>query len=142
MKTWLAVLSLLVACAAPSSAGGVNTSHSTPCVPLAPSPECPPTWAETITAGKDFCGSRGKTPGFSLSRSNAACGPWLRYSTYLFDAGPRNCLYDPTTEKLAGFGFFDGKANWQQRSCNVEQSEAVFPEDCAHLSCGDPAFGP
>lgn len=135
-----------VACAAnnepPPQTGGTNNTSSTPCVELAPTLECPATWKETIIAGRSFCASRGKQPNFTVSRSMGACGPWLRYSLFLFDGGPRNCLYDPKTEKLAGFAFFDGKASWQQRSCTVEQSDAVFPPDCAHLTCTDPAFSP
>lgn len=128
--------------ASTAQSGGVSNTNSTPCVQLAPTPECPATWKETITAGKSFCAGQGKQPGFTLSRSNGVCNNWLRYSTNLFDGGPRNCLYDPKTEKLAGFGFFDGKANWQQRTCNIEQSEAAFPQNCPNLTCADPAFGP
>ncbi|MFO0734859.1 MAG: hypothetical protein U0270_03230 [Labilithrix sp.] len=122
--------------------GGVSNTGSTPCVEkVAPNAECPGTWAETIPAGKAFCADRGKSPMFTLARSGGACGPYLRYTTFLFDGGPRNCLYDPKTEKLVGFGFFDGKASWQQRTCNVEQKEAAFPQDCAHITCADAAFG-
>lgn len=136
------LLGLVIACGA-SSESGVKASDptTTPCVEVTPTEECPATWAQTITAGKDYCAAHRGHSEFSLVRSTAACGPWLRYSLYLFDAGPRNCLYDPKTEKLVGYAFFDGKASWQKRTCNVEQGEATFPQGCARVTCVDPALG-
>jgi hypothetical protein len=142
--SWLAsgfVSMVVMACGASAGPGAASTTDADSCVKtVEPDENCPATWAETISAAKAFCGGHGKQPGFSLERANAACGPWLRYTTNLFDGGPRNCLYDPKTEKLAAIGFFDGKAGWQKRSCNVERQDAGFPESCVHIACTDTAL--
>jgi hypothetical protein len=112
------------------------TSSSTTCVPLAAvAPECPPDWNAALTARDAFCARN--DPFFDTFFSSAPCHDGLHYTRYLFDGGPRYCVYDPATLKLTGYGAFDGKAMFQQFSCGTERA-AFDDQGCAGEGCPVP----
>jgi len=114
------------------------SSHPS-CVSLATvADQCPADWSGVRAAMDAFCAK--EAPFFSAFQSSGVCRGRLRYSRYLFDAGPRYCLYDPVTFKLVAYGAFDGKALSQQYSCGVAQ-EDFDDRDCAGVSCALPDAG-
>lgn len=108
------------------------------CLPVAelPSSGCPADWAATAAAHATFCATETQSGLFSASRTSEACRGWLRYTKHLFDGGPRYCLYDPSTGKLAAYGAFDGKAMYEKWTCGFAADD--FRDDgCAGVSCED-----
>jgi hypothetical protein len=112
------------------------------CVPLATvdAQTCPATWAEATAAHKAFCirewhGGRGL---YSADLSTSACRSFLRYTRYLFDAGPRTCLYDPITLDLRGYRAFDGKAMFEATTCDSTPDQ-YDGKGCGVLTCADVA---
>jgi hypothetical protein len=111
------------------------------CAPLARfTEECPAEWTGAQADKGAFCAERAKAGGHGpRSEVNAfvstdACRGWLRYTKHLFDAGPRYCLYDPKTQKLAGYRAYDGKAGSEAWSCGVDKG-AYDDTDCSGPSC-------
>jgi hypothetical protein len=97
---------------------------------------CPATWAEATAAHKAFCirewhGGRGL---FDAALTSTTCRGFLRYTRYLFDAGPRTCLYDPTTLALRGYYAFDGKAMFKAITCGSTPDQ-YDSKDCGVLTC-------
>jgi hypothetical protein len=106
------------------------------CVPLASvvGVECPPTWTAALADKAAFC-AKPAVPGlFDAFTSSAACGGFLRYSRYLFDGGPRFCIYDPTSQALKGYRASDPKALRWDLTCGNDLSQ--FDEaGCTGTSC-------
>jgi hypothetical protein len=128
----LAVLITAAACSQPKES-------SSTCVPLATvAAECPPDWNAAKVAKDAFCAQQ--MPEFDAFFSTARCHDRLHFTRYLFDGGPRYCVYDPATLKLTGYGAFDGKAMFEQLSCGTDR--AAFDEQgCAGEMCPGPSDG-
>lgn len=134
---------LVVACSAsptnanaPSGGAAASSSASTaaPCTPLAKlADNCPPDWSAVGADKATFCATR-QLSEFNVLVSSDACRGSLHYTKYLFDGGPRYCLYDPSTQKLVAYGAFDGKAGHQEWSCGVDRT-AFDDKDCAGDRC-------
>lgn len=105
---------------APSPDGG--SSKTKGCVPLASvAANCPADWAAAAAAKGPFCDK--EAPHFEAFLSKAPCRGRLHYTRYLFDGGPRYCLYDAATMRLAGYAAFDGKAMFKEVSCGVAEDD-------------------
>jgi hypothetical protein len=100
--------------------------------------ECPADWGAVPAAMDAFCTK--VAPGFGAFRSTGVCRGRLHYTRSLFDAGPRHCLYDPVTLKLVGYGAFDGKALFEEHTCQIPR-EDFDDRDCAGVSCQVPDAG-
>ena len=85
-----------------------------------------------------FCAKN--APFFDAFISAGVCRGQLHYSQYLFDAGPRYCLYDPVSLKLTGYGAFDGKVQSAQSTCGVARAD-FDDQGCAGKSCVVPDAG-
>jgi hypothetical protein len=96
--------------------------------------ECPATWAETIADKFEFCTTRPNEIVYDAFRSTEACRGWLRYALHPFDAGPRYCLYDPATGRLAGYEAIAGKASYEEWTCGFGR-EDFNERDCPGLTC-------
>jgi hypothetical protein len=59
---------------------------------------CPSDWAGVSADREAFCSKR-HHPSYSVFLSTAPCRGELHYVRYLFDAGPRHCLYDPVSRQ-------------------------------------------
>lgn len=104
--------------------------------------KCPATWAETIQTKFDAC-VRATPPdewpyGWPLGwsggrRTRDACDGWLRYEAGFLSLTA--CLYDPVTEKLAGWGVFEDNDQRVGISCGLDVREfhhAACPmDDCS-----------
>lgn len=117
----------------------------TSCVTLASvADECPATWNAAIADQSTFCAT--EFPFFDTFLSSHSCKGSLRYTRYLFDAGPRSCLYDPANGKLVGYHAVDGKAMFEATSCGISQGD--FDEQgcpgstCATLAAGTTGAAP
>lgn len=129
MKFFLPLLLFGLAEACSKDAGSEN--HS--CVPLSTvSDQCPPTWTSAQIARATFCSKN--APFFDSFLSTSTCRGTLHYSTYLFDGGPRYCVYDAATEKLIRYGAFDPKAMFEQMSCGSAKTD-FNTEGCAGVGC-------
>jgi hypothetical protein len=118
---WL-ILTLAAACSSTASSSTDASRASTGCVPLASvAASCPPDWAAAMAAHGAFCAK--EAPLFEAFLSKAPCRGRLHYTRYLFDGGPRYCVYDPATKKLSGYAAFDGKAMFRQVSCGVDEAD-------------------
>ena len=121
-----AIPGLLILC----SGCGIDDGDS--CTPLSEmtaygSNDCPPTWEQAQAKAPTVCDEAFE---FSTTLSRSPCEGYLRYTAYLFDGGPRYCLYDPTTFALVGYGISDTKALHEEYSCGIDQ--ALFaPETCS-----------
>lgn len=94
--------------------------------------QCPADWGAAIADQIAFCAA--EAPFFDTFLSSESCRGSLLYTRYLFDAGPRSCLYDPATWALAGYRAVDGKAGFEQTSCG--SSPADFDhQGCAGTTC-------
>jgi hypothetical protein len=107
---------------------------------------CPASWDEAIAGHLAFCTYERRDRGlglFDADRSGTACQGFLRYSRYLFDAGPRFCLYDPGTEALVGYYGVGTKFMFREITCgsSPEQFLVKCPlvVTCAHVARGLPA---
>jgi hypothetical protein len=120
-----------------SAPGGATPApvDSGSCLPLAQqTSHCPPDWESTIADKATFCAKNKSAPFFGAFRSTEACRGWLRYSGFVFDSGPRSCLYDGVTKRLAGSGVFDGKALYQEWTCGFNPSD-FNDEGCPGSGC-------
>jgi hypothetical protein len=120
-----------------SPAGGAADARNTsPCIPLADvtPEECPATWPGAQAAKASFCIDQRRFPMFDTFLSTDACRGFLRYTRYLFDAGPRYCLYDPMTLALRGYRASDGKALYEAMTCGSASSD-FGDKDCAGTAC-------
>ena len=128
---------MLLAVAVAGAACSDNSS-STTCVPLAQvAAMCPADWSAVPEAMSAFCAK--EAPFFDAFRSAGLCRGRLHYTRYLFDGGPRYCVYD-TTLKLVGYGAFDGKAMFEQWTCGVKK-EDFDDKDCPGMTCLPPDAG-
>ena len=120
----------------PGTAGGPAQANASACIPLADvkPEECPATWPEAQAAKARFCIDERRGPSFDTFLSTEPCGGFLRYTRYLFDAGPRFCLYDPTTLALRGYRAVDGKAFYQAITCGSVVTD-FGDQDCAGTAC-------
>lgn len=111
-----------------------SSSSGTACTPLEKlAAQCPADWA-SVTADKEgFCATR-QMPDFDVFVSTSACRGRFLYTKHLFDGGPRSCLYDPATGKLAGYRAYDGKARYEAFSCGVDAS-AYEEAGCSGATC-------
>jgi hypothetical protein len=107
---------------------------------------CPATWDEAIAGHLAFCTFERRDRGlglFDADRSGTACQGFLRYNRYLFDAGPRFCLYNPVTLALAGYYGVGTKSMFRQITCGASPQQFLVdcPQvvTCAHVARGLPA---
>ncbi len=116
--------------------GAEDTDDGSACVALASvSDQCPADWAAAIADQIAFCAK--ETAFFDTFLSIGSCRGGLHYTKYLFDAGPRYCVYDPATRELVGYRAVDGKAGFEQTSCGA--NEADFDDQgCAGMACATP----
>lgn len=116
VRAWSALSLVMAGCgAAPPSSPG-------PCVPLAAvSARCPADWAAATQDSGTFCGPM--NPRFDMFLSTGACRGALHYTRYLFDGGPRWCLYDAATGQLIGYRASDPKAMFSSRSCGPDPND-------------------
>jgi hypothetical protein len=124
---------ILAICAA--CRGHLTDGSSTPasCAPLASvSASCPPDWTAALSDKPTFCAR--ETPLFDAFLSTATCRGRLHYTRYLFDGGPRFCVYDPGTLELTGYAAFDGKARFEQTSCGTAKAD-FDDRGCAGDTC-------
>jgi hypothetical protein len=122
---FLAIGALSASCSASSSPGS--------CVPLATvAMNCAADWTAAKSDMTAFCAK--EAPFFDAFTSTGVCRGRFHYTRYLFDGGPRYCLYDPTTLALVGYGASDGKALFEQYSCGVKR-EDFDDRDCEGVSC-------
>jgi hypothetical protein len=130
MPRLLPCAALLVTFAA---CGQSKVSAPTTCVPLeAVASECPPDWNAAKAAKDAFCAKA--APFFDAFFSTARCHDKLHYTRYLFDGGPRYCVYDPATLKLVAYGAFDGKAMFERFSCGLDRAD-FDDQGCAGDGC-------
>ena len=122
----------------PDAGGGADGTDGGPaCVALASvSGQCPADWAAAIADQSAFCAANA-LPLFDTFLSSASCRGSLHYTRYLFDAGPRFCLYDPTTGALVGYRAVDAKAGFEQTSCGSNQAD-FDDQGCAGTTCATP----
>src|SRR3954468_23426359 len=117
-------------------AGGCQAaalSSPGPCVPLAAvSANCPADWAAAMADRNAFCAKT--SPGFDVFLSTAVCRGALHYTRYLFDGGPRRCLYDGATGQLTGYGASDPKVMFSSRSCGPDPND-FDDRGCPGLTC-------
>jgi hypothetical protein len=120
----------------PGTAGGAAHENASACNPLTDvkPEECPATWPEAQAAKARFCIDGRRGPSFDTFLSTEPCGGFLRYTRYLFDAGPRFCLYDPTTLALRGYRAVDGKLSYQSITCGSAVTD-FGDKDCAGTAC-------
>jgi hypothetical protein len=122
--------------AGPGGADAASGTDAPSCLPLASigADTCPPTWSAAMAARSAFCAKEGQQPDFDAFLSNQACRGYLRYSRYLFDGGPRDCIYDPTTLALRGYLASDPKAQFSAITCG--SATADFDDrDCPGIQC-------
>jgi hypothetical protein len=124
-----------VADAAVTESDGPGAGASTACVPLADlTSECPATWPAALADQGAFCATKAPSPSFDAFVSTAPCRGFLRYSRHLWDAGPRYCLYDPTTLALRGYRASDGKLMFEATTCGSAKTD-FGDEQCAGTTC-------
>jgi hypothetical protein len=124
-----------------STASGANTATgvngagtldgSAGCLPLSAAP-CPPDWTAAVADEAQFCVK--EAPFYDAVISAAPCRGLLRYTRFLFDAGPRYCVYDPGTLALQGYYAYDGKAGFQAITCGSTAADYDIT-GCAGNSC-------
>ncbi len=103
------------------------------CVALASvSDQCPADWGTAVADQSAFCAAYASP--YDAFLSIASCRGSLHYTRYLFDAGPRVCLYDPTTGALVGYRAVDAKAGFEQTSCGSNQAD-FDDQGCAGTRC-------
>jgi hypothetical protein len=124
----------------PGSSDGGASPDGGACLPLDSIDDkyCPRTWTDALDAHVAFCAKewRGGSGLFTANVSATACRGSLRYTRYLFDGGPRTCLYDPATLALRGYYAFDGKAMYQAITCGSSR-EDYDDKECKLVSCSD-----
>ena len=121
------------------AAVGGDAEDGSACVALASvSDQCPADWAAAIADQITFCAE--EAPFYDAFVSIGACRGSLHYTKYLFDAGPRFCLYNPTTGELVGYAAFDGKAGFERTSCGTDPAE-LDDQGCAGTTCAQLAGG-
>jgi hypothetical protein len=82
-----------------------------------------------------FCMVNAGSPlGYDAVISTAPCRGSLRYTLFLFDAGPRYCVYDPISLALRGYHAHDGKAGFDAITCGSTPADYDIAA-CAGTSC-------
>jgi hypothetical protein len=76
----------------------------------------------------------GSPLGYDAVISTAPCRGLLRYTRFLFDAGPRYCVYDPISLALQGYYAHDGKAGFDAITCGSTPADYDIAA-CAGASC-------
>ena len=116
--------------------GPRSADDASACVALASvSDQCPADWSAASADQLAFCAK--EAPLLATFLSTATCRGGLHYTRYLFDAGPRFCVYDPATLALVGYRAVDGKAGFELTSCGA--NEADFDDQgCAGTTCATP----
>jgi hypothetical protein len=108
-------------------------SPSATCVSLTNvSDQCPADWEAAIADQIAFCAK--EAPFFGSFLSTVSCRGGLHYTKYLFDAGPRYCVYDPATRQLVGYRAFDGKALFEKTSCGLDEAD-FDDQGCVGMTC-------
>ena len=121
-----------------TSTAAKAASDSKGCVPVAEmSSHCPAEWTGVSPDREAFC-SKKPHPSYSVFVSTAPCRGALHYVRYLFDAGPRHCLYDPATRKLIGYGAFDAKVSYSAWTCGHDRAD-FDAKGCEGLACPEPS---
>ena len=120
----------------PVITGGAEDASAAACIPLADvkPEECPATWPEAQAAKARFCIDERRGPSFDTFLSTESCGGFLRYTRYLFDGGPRFCLYDPTTHAVRGYRAVDGKTFFRAITCGSAVTD-FGDQECAGTAC-------
>ena len=95
--------------------------------------QCPADWAAAVADQNAFCAAD-EVAFFDTFLSSESCRGSLHYTKYLFDAGPRSCLYHPATGALVGYRAVDGKAGLEQTSCGVDEAD-FDDQGCAGKAC-------
>jgi hypothetical protein len=121
----------------PGAADGAReTQDGSACVALASvRDQCPANWAAAVADQIAFCAS--EAPFYDAFLSTESCRGGLHYTKYLFDAGPRYCMYAPATQQLVGYRAVDGKAGFEQTSCGYDQA-GFDDQGCAGIYCATP----
>jgi hypothetical protein len=118
-----------------TSASGLNGAGtedaSSSCLPLSAAP-CPLDWTAAVADEAQFCVK--EAPFYDAAISTAPCRGLLRYTRFLFDAGPRYCVYDPGTLALRGYRAYDGKAGFEATTCGSTAADYDIT-GCAGNSC-------
>ncbi len=112
-----------------NGAGAQDASSS--CLPLSAAP-CPPDWTAAVADEARFCMK--EAPFYDAVISTAPCRGLLRYTRFLFDAGPRYCVYDPSTLALRGYRAYDGKLGFEATTCGSTAADYDIT-GCAGNSC-------
>lgn len=120
-----------------SAAGAVNGAgapDASSCLPLSTAP-CPADWTAALADRGRFCMVNAGSPlGYDAVVSTAPCRGLWRYTRFLFDAGPRYCVYDPSTLALRGYYAHDGKAGVDAITCGATPADFDMT-GCAGASC-------
>ncbi|MDP8999664.1 MAG: hypothetical protein M3O46_06090 [Myxococcota bacterium] len=119
-----------------SDARASKTDAGNACLPLTSQfNPCPADWNAALADKATFCKSSPLPyPMFDAFISLGPCRGFLRYTKHLWDGGPRDCIYHPSSLMLSGYDIVDGKAMFVAHSCGTIETDFV-DSACAGSTC-------